>query len=375
MRIDPICTAIRFAPVLVLLNVHCSGGRWPTDADCAERVMRYGFSVDLFSEQPARVFTHLFVHISSTHLLSNVFSFAATLVEFGNMTDPAAPSAAARLSDTSHDGEGRGATSGAAASFATQRMALEMCAIWGEQSRLQACARSAGAFLVWAVGGAVGGLGCQMLYNSFALALRRERAARAAAAAAAVANTKHSAAPGSAGERILDSIGRGVKTLWQRAEVYSSNFAVSAQEVVNNEMLMCGASAGICALSGFSAVCYGRPITAFCLAVPEALLLTADIIHLYVAQLAPERGAPNSVAEAARRALQSVWRVRMPGQTVGHAAHVGGFVVGVGMGYCWLWLQRKWRRWRLHRMDSRRCAAQLLLRPVLHTCVHRRSGL
>ncbi|CAG9567196.1 putative serine peptidase, Clan S-, family S54 [Leishmania major strain Friedlin] len=367
VRVDPICAAIHFSPILVLLTVHCSSGRWPTDADCAERVMRYGFSVDLFTERPARVLTHLFVHISSKHFLSNVFSFAATLAEFGDVADTAAEGAVARRRVTSRDDEEPSGSRGAAGSSAAQRMVWEMRTILGQRSRVQACVRSAGAFAVWAVGGATGGLCCQMLYNSFKLALRRQCAARAAAA---VADAKRNTTWGAADGCILTSLSRVAEALRQRAEACNSTLAVSAQEAVNNAMLMCGASAGICALSGFSAAYYGRSITAFCLVVPEALLLTKDLINHYIALLAPGLGATDYAAEAERRALQSTWRIVMPVQTVGHAAHVGGFAVGLGMGYCWLWV-RKCRRLRL--AQSRRRAAPWLPRPGLQTHVYARS--
>ncbi|CAC9437941.1 putative serine peptidase, Clan S-, family S54 [Leishmania infantum JPCM5] len=367
VRADPICTAIHFAPILVLLTVHCSSGRWPTDADCAERVMRYGFSVALCAERPASVLTHLFVHISSKHLLSNVFSFAATLAEFGDVAGSAAEGAVTRRRVTSRDDEEPSASGGAAGSSAAHRMASEMRAILGQRSRVQACVRSAGALFVWAVGGAAGGLGCQMLYNNFTLALRRQCAARAAAA---VADAKRKATWGASDGRILASLSRVAEALRQRAEACNSMLAVSAQEAVNDAMLMCGASAGICALSGFSAAYYGRFITAFCLVVPEALLLTKDLINRYIALLAPSLGATDYAAEAERRALRSTWRILVPVQSVGHAAHVGGFMVGLGMGYCWLWV-RKCRRLRL--AQSRRRAAQWLPRPGMQTYVHARS--
>ncbi|CBZ23104.1 putative serine peptidase, Clan S-, family S54 [Leishmania mexicana MHOM/GT/2001/U1103] len=367
VRVDPICTAIHFAPILVLLTVHCSSGRWPSDADCAARVMRHGFSVNLFAKRPGRVLTHLFVHISSNHLLTNVLSFAATLAEFGDVADTAAEGAVARRWTTSRDDEEPSASRGVAGSSAAQRMASEMRAVLGQRSRVQACARSAGAFFVWAVGGAVGGLCSQMLYNNFTLALRRECAARAAAAAADVkCKVVSSASDG----HILESLSKVAEALRQRAEACSSNLAVSAQEAVDNAMLMCGASAGICALSGFSAAYHGRSITAFCLVVPEALLLAKDLINRYIALLAPSLGATDYAAEAERRALQSTWRILMPTQTVGHAAHVGGFVVGWGMGYCWLWV-RKSRRLRL--TQSRRRVAQWLPRPGTQVYVRVRS--
>ncbi|KAG5512464.1 hypothetical protein GH5_08430 [Leishmania sp. Ghana 2012 LV757] len=366
VRADPICTAIRFAPVLVLLTVHCAGGRWPTDAECAERVRRYGFSVDLFSKRPVCVLTHLFVHISSHHFLSNALSLAAALVEFGEMSDAAAEGAATRLWGTSRSDERRMAFGGAGESSPTERMALEMRTLWGERSRLQACVRAAGAFFVWAVGGAVGGLRCQMLYNDVTLALRRERAARAAAAVADAAN---SAASGVAGGSFVESLSGGVKVLRQCAEACNSKLAVPVQEAVNNAMLMCGASAGVCALSGFSAAYYGRPITAFCLVVPEALLLIADLANRYIALLAPKLGSTAfAAAEAERRALQSTWRILMPGLAVGHAAHVGGFVVGMGMGYCWLWVQK---RRRLRRTQSGHRAARLLPTTGIYAPVYR----
>ncbi|KAG5487946.1 hypothetical protein LSCM1_08261 [Leishmania martiniquensis] len=366
VRAHPICTVIRFAPILILFAVHCSDGRWPTDAECAERVGRYGFSVSVFAKKPSRALTHLFVHISSRHFLTNALSFAAALAEFGDVLDTAAEGAAARPRVPSREDERRGAPGGAAERSAIESVASGMRAVWGEHSRLHACARTAGAMLVWAVGGVVGGLGCQVLQNRWLLALRRERAARAAAA---VSEAVHDTACGVAGGHIAESLSGGMKLLRQCAEACNSKLAVPAQEAVNNAMLMCGASAGVCALSGFNAGYYGRPITALCVIMPEAFLLITDLANRYIALLAPALDCTAFPAAAAeRRALQSTWRLLMSGEAVGHAAHMGGFVVGVGMGYCWLWVQRR-RRLRL--AASGRGTARLFLRTDIYAPVRR----
>ncbi|GET85477.1 rhomboid-like protein [Leishmania tarentolae] len=360
VRAQSIYAAIDFAPILVLLTVHCSSGRWPTDAECAERVTRYGFSVDTFSERPASVLTHLFVHISSRHLLSNVFSFAATLAEFGDVAATVAEGAVARRWwARARDDEAPRVSGRTAGSSASRRLGSRMRAVFGQGSCLQACVHSAGAFFVWAVGGAVGGLSSQMLYNNLMVALRRRCAARAAAAAA---DATRKAGAVAADGRILESLSRVAESIRQRVEACNSNLAVSAQEAVSNAMLMCGASAGICALSGFSTAYYGRCVTAWCLVVPEALLLATDLVNRYVALLAPKIGALDCAAEAERRALRSTWRILMPAQTIGHAAHVGGFVMGLGMGYGWLWVR-----------TCRRRATQRLPRPGMQAYVHVRS--
>ncbi|KAG5512119.1 hypothetical protein JKF63_07584 [Porcisia hertigi] len=339
MHLDPICTTLRLAPIVALFAVHCSDGRWPSDGDCAKRVLRYGFSVERFRERPASVLTHLFVHISSRHFISNVLYLASTLIEFGDVMDAATDGVAARLWGDSPDEQGRRLSGSAGERPTTQRMESGMRVTWGERGFLLACVRSVGAFFVWTVGGVAGGPLSQMLYNNITLALRRKRAARAAAAAAFSGVTDK--VEGGVGSQILRSLLQGVRALRHRVEAWNSDLAVSAQEAVNKSMVMCGASAGVCALSGFSAVYYGRPFTACCLVLPEVVRLAADLINCYIALLAPGLGSTDSTAEAERRAVQSAWRILRPGQTVGHAAHIGGFVVGMGMGCGWLWVQRQ----------------------------------
>lgn len=375
MRVDPLCTVIRFAPIGVLFAVHCSSGHWPSDEECAERVIRYGFCVDLFRERPSSVLTHLFVHISSQHLLSNVFSFAATLLEFGDgpgcWHDPASAEEAEEANSTerAHDSNNvtnRNVRSGAdddeptPASHRRGSMSAQMRALWAEHNPLRACLRTAGAFAVWAVGGALGGLGGQILYNDSTVALRRERATRDQLAVRAAQNAVSSSSfsstsgenGGAGGLHVLSTLSRHAHVLRRRFDAFNSSVAADAQAAVNNAMLMCGASAGICALSGFNAVYYSRPITAFCLVVPEVVALAVDLGNHYAALLGSSRGASTGNAEldAQRKALQSTWRTLMPGQTVGHAAHVGGFVAGAGIGYVWLLVQKR----RLRQAQSRR---------------------
>jgi membrane associated rhomboid family serine protease len=339
MRVDPLCTVIRFAPIGFLFAVHCSEGHWPTDGECAERVIRHGFSVDLFHERPSSIFTHLFVHISSQHLLSNVCTFASTLVEFGDTPND------------SHDEEvGVDDVNPSPASRRHGSVASQMRALWGEHSPLQACLRTVGAFTVWSLGGAVGGLGGQLLYNDSTVALRRERATRASLAVRAAQQATATEGGGAVGQ-VLSTLSRHATVLRQRMEAFNSSVAANVQAAVNDAMLMCGASAGICALSGFNAVYYRRPVTAFCLVVPEVMALSIDLVNHYMALLRPDAASTgNPGLDAQRKALQSTWRTLMPGQTVGHAAHVGGFLAGAGIGYAWLWVQKC----RLRRAHARR---------------------
>ncbi|KPI82695.1 putative serine peptidase Clan S- family S54 [Leptomonas seymouri] len=327
MRVNPICIAIRFVPIGVLFAVHCSSGHWPSDGECAERVMRDGFSVELFRMRPLSVLTHLLVHVSSDHLLRNALMFAATLIEFGDTYT------VQRRSDDVEEGD-------AEAMPASQRqdsMPAQLRALWGERSPLQACVRTIGAFTVWMLGGALGGLGGQLLYNNSTVALRRERATRAALAVCA---SQQSAAEES-GAGVLATLTRHARILHQRMEALNASFAADAQEAVNDAMLMCGASAGICALSGFNAVYYRRPLTAVCVVVPEMVVLSMDLLNHYVALLGAPWGLSGISKQASQQAvIRSTWRMLMPGQTVGHAAHVGGFVVGAGMGWGLLWVQR-----------------------------------
>lgn len=330
MRVDPLCAVIRFAPVGVLLAVHCVNGHWPSDDECAERVMEYGFSVDLFRRRPTSVFTHLFVHISSQHLLSNVFSMAATLTEFGEVPD----------ATEEEEREENRASSTPPPRQAS--MASQLRNVWAERSPLSACLRTTGAFLVWAVGGMVGGLGGQLLYNDSTVALRRERATRAKLAVQDLQQQAASAASSEGGVHIISTLSRHAHVLRQRYDAFNFTVAAEAQETVNRAMMMCGASAGICALSGFNAVYYRRPITALCMIVPEVVALSVDLVNRCVALLGPKAGSSgNRDVDAQRRALQSTWRTLMPGQTVGHAAHVGGFVAGASIAYVWLWAQRR----------------------------------
>lgn len=340
MRVDPICTVIRFAPIGVLFAAHCAGGHWPSDEECAERVIRYGFCVNFFRQQPASVFTHLFVHISSQHLLSNVFTFAAALMEFGD----APPASGADEADEADEGDPTPSSQRAGS------MSAQMRALWSEHNPLQACLRSVGAFAVWALGGAVGGLGGQLLYNDSTLALRRERTSRATQA---VLSSQQQLSSQEGGVHVLSTLSQRAHILRQRIEAFNSAVAEKAQAAKNDAMMMCGASAGICALSGFNAVYYGRPITAFCFVIPEMVVLSVDLVNHYVALLAPETGSCGvPELDEQRKALQSTWHTLLPGQTVGHAAHVGGFLAGAGIGYLWLWVQKR----RLRQAQARRLA-------------------
>ncbi|KPA74942.1 putative serine peptidase Clan S- family S54 [Leptomonas pyrrhocoris] len=351
MRVDPFCTVIRFAPIGVLIAVHCSNGHWPSDEECAERVIRAGFCVDLVRERPLSVVTHLFIHISSQHLLSNICSFAATLLEYGDVPVPTQPNADGDDDDHAATADGNDEYP----TPASQRhgsVGAQMRALWCEHSPAQACLRTVGVFAVWLIGGALGGLGGQLLYNDSTVMLRRERAARAVHA---VRESQSASSPSSSegGVPVLSTLSRHARVLRQRAEAMNSTFAAAAQQAVNNAMMMCGASAGICALSGFNAVYYGRPVTALCMVVPEVVALSADVVNHYMALLAPNNGSSGSPAlDAQRKALRSTWRTLMPGQVVGHAAHVGGFVAGAGIGYAWLWVQKR----RLRHAQSRRRA-------------------
>lgn len=282
IRVYPLHIALRVLPAAALLLVHCSQGTWPTEEVCQRRVLRWGFSLNTWREKPWTVLTCAFVHISSSHLLSNFFLLLATLAEFG-----AKPS----LRDN-----------------------LE------EECTGNVLQRTIGSWVVMLVGGAVGGVGGQALYNQGCVRHRRS-----------VADERFGtcASPGQDGAGLSFQLGefisRAQGTLAKiiaRAENYLQHLVADVQEEVHRACIMCGASAGVCALAGFNTVYYQQPLCAIIVVLPEVLSMR-DVFR----------------EDVARRG----WHVLVPGTSVGHAAHLGGFAVGASMGCAWRCYQRRRR--------------------------------
>ncbi|EPY21398.1 rhomboid-like protein [Strigomonas culicis] len=343
-KIDPLCALIRLAPVGVMLLVHCVhvvpsatnpldlargrpkvyyvSVRWPTDGECLQRVLRYGFSVNAFENNRWTLLTHLFIHGSTDHLASNLFSLSSALMEFGgtdlhsNMTE------------------------------------------WRVLTNVR---RMLGSVAVMVIGGVVGGLGFQLLYNdSKMLPYRRElerlRGGSGHAAAGDGVAGKLAHAVQHAGEQLTAAVkgGGGGSAAMPPPNATSATIAISSdnvfsralagagrhlsswkaqaqlklQEHMNDSMFMCGASAGICAVAGFNVTYYRRPMCALCIVLPELITFGQQ---LYAGRSGGGEG---------------FWYTLLPGTTVGHAAHVGGFLAGVAMGTIarQLWPRRVFRR-------------------------------
>lgn len=449
VKVDTVCMCLRLAPLGILVAVHCSGGHWRSDDEARHRALRYGFSVELFSERPLSVLTHIFVHISTEHLLSNVFSLASTLLEFGgedsirdNVEEDELPVVATRslgslvvmtlggmlgglggqllynrskvaqrkkeaqrlLSEKQRlrrredggswkeretvvgeprkgmskirkpnmsrlwtdDGSllarsfleqkaaasGRGSTSAGAEREAT-RSALEQQPEGGLKPSESSAARRRGAPSTFAES-YTAGLRARVIQKMRGFIdpddgamghETRDDDAYHGSSASASSSSPGSAGGGGGGPGAF--LTRTLRGVYLSAQAWNATKAAEAQALLSRRMLMCGASAGVCALSGFNLTYYRRPVTALCLAVPEVVLLVREFFH-----------AEDAIG---------VWKTLLPGQTVGHAAHVGGFLVGCVMGCVWHRLaplsrergrQRKAEKRRRQREDEERAASQ-----------------
>ncbi|KAK7197568.1 serine peptidase, Clan S-, family S54 [Novymonas esmeraldas] len=328
MRVDGVCVALRFAPVAVLMAVHCHDGRWPADWECVERARRHCFCTRMVSAHPATVITHVFFHISGEHLAANAAMLAVALAEGGGGGEESS-------------GVRRAEAGGVVAWL--RRMVSGIRDSWSERSRAGALLRAVGALLVCVVGSAVGGLGAQLLYLKSAVSVRHAYAEHAWTAAADAWR----------GALASDSVGDAVRLLLRSVRSYVEGWrnsaAASLQAEMNDCIFMCGSSAGVCALAGFNAVCYGRPLCALYLVLPSMCCLGVDVIPRGVALLAFHIGAGDVAVALKGRAVPSLWKSAGVELTVGDAAHVGGFGAGVVMGLGWRWLQLRRRRRRRRR--------------------------
>lgn len=342
-EMDCLCMAMRYLPLWLLLAAHCRGSdgwHWPTDAECMARVLRYGFSVELLPDRPLSPLTHLFVHISSQHFANNAVACAVVLAEFGQPAEgPPSAEPSNRLS-----------TSNLAAAR-RQRLQQQQLLL------LKALCDGIAATAVLTIGGVVGGLGGQLLYNDSTVAIRRDRAARIAAAAAALSSTAGAASPSVNGEfgagLLWSQMRRHATAMRQQAEAWNGQLAASVQAAVNDSMMVCGASAGICAISGFNAVYFRRPVSMLFLVLPEVVNVTKDLWQLgYHSWLRGSSSGNGSGGAAAKHAWTSLWRSMAIGEpVVGRAAHVGGCIAGAALGYLCLSLKR-WRRQRQRQRET-----------------------
>lgn len=365
-----------------------------------QRLQRYGFCEREARGRPETVLTHLFVHGSTEHLLSNLVTLAAALLEFGSvpaggtrtLNTRAAPRSRGESAATSPRPRRARTTAGAATAATVDvdnndelmmssvhptarvptpyRLAREMRLLWGEGSILRACRRTCGAMLVWVVGGVVGGLGGQLLYNRAVLALRHERTAQMTRAAAEahrrVVSTIVSGSSNAGGSDADAGRTGGIDALYRRFstaltgvgdvvhcsyEASQSNLAAAIEEEQGAWTTMAGSSAGICALIGFNVVGYGRPLLAILVAAPDVVRVAGSLCITYVALLAPQwvrtsisGGGDAAGLEARLREIRAFFPTVWRGVTVGYAAHVGGFAAGATLGWAWRRLQQAPRR-------------------------------
>ncbi|CAD2212775.1 Rhomboid family, putative [Angomonas deanei] len=309
VKVDTLCVLTRFSPAIALLAAHCiliypagirGGGyvvqcHWASDDECMQRVYYYGFSPATFSPATAyTLVTHMFVHGNAEHVLGNVFSLSSTLLEFGG--------------------------SGMRESIEETRSTVVL-------------RRTLGSFLVMIVGGALGGVGGQLFYNDSKLLKYKIDAARLkgsnalSGAAGRLAEAASSVAPLSTTASTGGFFSRAVEKVAAPIRSWKADTVVKIQEQVNENSFMCGASAGVCALSGFNLTYYKRPVTSVAIVLPEIISLSVDAARFVSAVFSGEN--------ARDRGSSPSFYSLLPGQTVGHAAHVGGFVAGCILGKIW----------------------------------------
>ncbi|RNF16614.1 putative serine peptidase, Clan S-, family S54 [Trypanosoma conorhini] len=173
-----------------------------------------------------------------------------------------------------------------------------------EESAWVSLRRTLGSFVVLVGGGIVGGIGGQLLYNDAQLARRHRRWL-------SLAGVQEGAGGGA-----VDGVLRRVRNWVDRM-----NYKIDKRRT--DAVFMCGASAGICSLAGFNAAYYQRWGTALAMVVPEFVAVVCSLLRPQ-AELASAAWLP-------------------AGEVVGHAAHIGGFTVGVCMGLAWRWLSGVYR--------------------------------
>ncbi|CCW63095.1 unnamed protein product [Phytomonas sp. EM1] len=293
VKIRPLCLWIRFAPLGVLVAVHCSGGHWPTNDECLQRALEYGFSTHNFSKKWQCLWTHIFVHFTNEHFFANSLALSYALLEFGdeNVTE-----------------------------------AIQEESLWISFKS------AIGSSLVMLVAGPVGGIGGQMCYNKLQSGRVCEKAAGMikdkitliyhlfARTMRSIGFCSHaSGAFGSGDEVVSRTISASLERVgtFCRGCFYSGTAGI--QKIVNRSMVMCGASAAVCGLAGFNAVFFHNPLCMIFLVLPDALLLLQNAVsHAFAS------GWEKHV---------DMWKSLMPRQTVGHAAHLGGFIVGASIGW------------------------------------------
>ncbi|CCW66185.1 unnamed protein product [Phytomonas sp. Hart1] len=297
VNIRPLSLLIRLAPVGIFTAVHCSGGQWPTNDECLLRASKYGFSLDNFSKKPNCLWTHIFIHFSNEHFLANTLALTYALLEFKNCY----------LID-SFQGES-----------------------------LRASFQSAiGSSLILLLAGPIGGIGGQMLYNMIQVERPFEKAmAMLKTQLASLPRICHlnlrcfssAASPSGSLSESYNVVSRTITSTLKSATTFGQSLflhgAAGIQKMVNRSMLMCGSSAAVCGLAGFNAVYFHNPLSMIFMVIPDAMLLLQDAI--------------NHVCASDWDKYMDVLRSLMPRQTVGHAAHVGGFMVGASLG----WLLRR----------------------------------